>query len=545
MIFGGYEINSLNDIDIFLNDFIDDKIKFNDLFILIPYIYLFNNLKNFKTYKYIEQNFYLNLLYKFIVLLYYNKRKYKLLYFLNKKKDIKILYKNFLIDYLKITDDNLKNKKCKNIKNFFKKNKDYYLNYNTIEDIQYINDINIIKKDIDKFIKYLLNIYLYLCKIKKNRYTNDYIGLYQYNTPLCWFYSFLHCLCYSDLNKELVIEKLKENDNICIFKRNVKYIIENITKEFKKISDIDRKEELIDILDKIYSLEYILKILYKDIKKDLTDINKIYNYDKPNYNEYIFRILNSDNKEHRELLYFLIQERSNFIFNIIDGISGLTSYSEQIFVYLYNLLNIKAKFLYYFNNILYSFDDNDEDINEYDIILVKTIIDIKKLNLKEYPNIILKKEENRIYFKDNIYKLDCILSLSKYNKDKLVGHAISFINYNKKGYFINSDKFINDDKHKIINDFIDEPLDEIPAQTYYIPCFVKYNWLNNSFGKNINLCNDDKCNFKSYQYYKHSSEFCYSLDNNIYIFVKNNKLKSSSNIKKTTSSTKKYKNETI
>jgi len=75
MIFGGYEINSLNDVEIFLNDFIDDKIKFNDLFILIPYIYLFNNLKNFKTYKYIEQNFYLNILYKFIFLLYYKKRK--------------------------------------------------------------------------------------------------------------------------------------------------------------------------------------------------------------------------------------------------------------------------------------------------------------------------------------------------------------------------------------------------------------------------------------------------------------------------------------
>jgi len=57
MIFGGYEINSLNDVEIFLNDFIDDKIKFNDLFILIPYIYLFNNLKKFKIYKYIEKNF--------------------------------------------------------------------------------------------------------------------------------------------------------------------------------------------------------------------------------------------------------------------------------------------------------------------------------------------------------------------------------------------------------------------------------------------------------------------------------------------------------
>ena len=531
MIFGGYEINSLNDIDIFLDDFIDDKIKFNDLFILIPYIYLFNNLKNFKTYKYIEQNFYLNILYKFIVLLYYNKRKYKLLYFLNKKKDIKILYKNFLIDYLKITDDNLKNKKCKNIKNFFKKNKDYYLNYNTIEDIQYINDINIIKKDIDKFIKYLLNIYLYLCKIKKNRYTNNYIGLYQYHHSLCWFYSFLHCLCYSDLNKELIMEKLKgyegSSDYFIYF---VKYIIENITKDFKKSSefhDLDNEDNE-NLFETIKSTpETILRQLYRLNKNKIEEVHN--DYFKHNDLQYKLNILRSGNKNHREILYFFMRYYNKNIYDDNEP-DGLSLYEEHIFIYLYNLLNIKVKLVYYIDNKIYSYDDDDE--NNYDIILLSTL-DIKKpfnllelrLNIKEYFNIILNKENKIINYKDNIYKLDCILSSNDKNGNK--DHMISFINYNKKGYFINSNTNINDEIYLI------------SKGRYKLPCFVKYDWLKNPFG-NIRLCNDDKCNLKSHQYYKHGKEPCYLLNNNIYIFVKNNKLKSISNIKKTTSSIKKY-----
>jgi hypothetical protein len=402
-----------------------------------------------------------------------------------------------------------------------------------------VKDIISSKENMIEYIKYYIyyinNIYI------KPNIKNKYMTIPQYKN-ICWFIAILTGITYSDNSKKLLLNNptSRINNKYQEFNDFIFYIIDNISatyriynekieydckilKELKKkpikliiyliINYIKNNEnKCIESLLKIIKLA-IINNFSKKIKYYRDEIIKSYDY---NYflckfishlplnifTEFI-KLLNiknlNDFNNNKKTLKKLLKLRIKEYYNKfkISRNYGLGSKEIDIISFFYEILNIKNLCCkcYKIDNIIYT-NYIKGDIDLPDIILLEFI---EKPNEKKNKQLNIKLNSNEIFYNNNKYKLDYIITsnntkLSCYN----CGHVICGIHYNKKQYFYNTSSQINSVK---CND------NDNDNDNVYIPCFlIKHNWTKDIF-TNV-YYKIQKCN-----YIKIKPSTIYELDN--------------------------------
>jgi len=287
---------------------------------------------------------------------------------------------------------------------------------------------------------------------------NRFVTIPKY-TGICWFVSFIIGITYSDKNKQLLINKYKENQaNIKndehisslssneIFTTLIYRIITNITKDNKTYNDINIKDlNELNIYLKKTPIQCLIKLINDYIE----------NYkEKPIPNEYIFikEYLDDKNIEHYEPYNLNEYEKL--------GKFGIKLHNYFCLNLLYRFLNIKSLYLLKSGDNIYSYDTNNTDP---DVILINANTNIHSgESLKDYHNLSSINAGNgpinyeditskitytplNITYNGNNYELDYILYGSdEHNSWNNTGHAIVALSYNNKEYFYDSRYFIHE-----------------------------------------------------------------------------------------------------
>jgi hypothetical protein len=219
----------------------------------------------------------------------------------------------------------------------------------------------------------------------------------------------------------LIINYIKNNENKCIesLLKIIKLaIINNFSKRIKYYRD-----EIIKSYDYNYFLCKFISHLPLNI---FTEFIKLLNI--KNLNDF-----NNNKKTLKKLLKLRIKEYYNKF--KISRNYGLGSKDIDIISFFYEILNIKNLCCkcYKIDNIIYT-NYIKGDIDSPDIILLEFI---EKPNEKKNKQLNIKLNSNEIFYNNNKYKLDYIITsnntkLSCYN----CGHVICGIHYNKKTIFL-------------------------------------------------------------------------------------------------------------
>lgn len=368
---------------------------------------------------------------------------------------------------------------------------------------------------------------------KTNENSSNFITIPQY-TSMCVYISMLTGICYSDLNKALIKQSQSQSKNN-YFKEFINYIITNITNNYKKYDSISSTSDCvlldflkyepynilnkmtIDIFNKIFLANYkktseifidnnVIKIS-KDIYEDFINYLEL-NYFYSKY-AYFIDLINMNLKENG--LYYEL----HFDFKNDYKMSGE---DMRFLIYLYELLDIKAKHIYSNDKDIYFEYKNErieKDEEEPDILILQKNFNKLSFNpsfiqiMKDKTLII--KNDGIIIFNGFIYKLDYILhynDIEKCNNSKCY-HCISAITYNNEDYIYNSD--IKSDIISCDN-----------GEDYTIPCsLLKQNW-NKNINKDITYCTTKcKYNLKCKIENVYDKNLCYSFNTNIiYVYVK-------------------------
>ena len=399
------------------------------------------------------------------------------------------------------------------------------------------NNLNASK--INNLMIYLRNIMFETLEkiIKLDDMTNEtsskFITIPQ-NATMCVFISMLTGICYSDLNKSLIQQKLlssKTND----FKELVRYIITNITNNYKQY-DVTNPTLDCDILDFLKyepfnTLNKLTTIIFNDIflanyietaeifidnniiniSKDIFEnfINHLeFNYSYSKYG-YIVELINMNLKENGD--YYEL----NYNF---ENDYKMSAEEMRFQIYLYELLDIKAKHIYGDTENKYWEYINDEIEKEEiegdpEILILQHFskLSIHSYAIQEMEGELIIKNNGVVIYNGIKYKLDYILHYNDIDKckDKKCYHCISGITYNKQDYIYNSD---------IKSDVIS--CDD--GKEYTIPCsLLKQNW-NKNINKDITYCTTKckynlKCNINNI----YDNNLCYTFNTNItYVYVK-------------------------
>jgi len=367
---------------------------------------------------------------------------------------------------------------------------------------------------------------------KTNETSSNFITIPQ-NATMCVFVSMLTGLCYSDLNKSLIKQKLsssKTND----FKDFVRYIITNITNDYKKYDLTDPVADC-DILDFLKNepfntLNKLTTIIFNDIflanyietteifienniikiSKDIFEnfINHLeFNYSYSKYG-YIVELINMNLKENGDY-YELIYDYENDY--------KMSAEEMRFQIYLYELLDIKAKHIYGDTENKYWEYINDEIENEElegdpEILILQHFskLSIQSYSIQEMEGELIIQDNGILIYNGIKYKLDYILHYNNIDKckDKKCYHCISGITYNNEDYIYNSD---------IKSDVIS--CDD--GNEYAIPCsLLKQNW-NKNINKDITYCTTKcKYNLECKIDNLYDNNLCYTFNTNItYVYV--------------------------
>jgi hypothetical protein len=367
---------------------------------------------------------------------------------------------------------------------------------------------------------------------KTNETSSNFITIPQ-NATMCVFVSMLTGLCYSDLNKSLIKQKLsssKTND----FKDFVRYIITNITNDYKKYDLTDPAADC-DILDFLKNepfntLNKLTTIIFNDIflanyietteifienniikiSKDIFEnfINHLeFNYSYSKYG-YIVELINMNLKENGDY-YELIYDYENDY--------KMSAEEMRFQIYLYELLDIKAKHIYGDTENKYWEYINDEIEKEElegdpEILILQHFskLSIQSYSIQEMEGELIIQDNGILIYNGIKYKLDYILHYNDIDKckDKKCYHCISGITYNNEDYIYNSD---------IKSDVIS--CDD--GNEYAIPCsLLKQNW-NKNINKDITYCTTKcKYNLECKIDNLYDNNLCYTFNTNItYVYV--------------------------
>ena len=423
-------------------------------------------------------------------------------------------------------------------------------------------------QNIENFINYLHYLicnYIYniINFFKEKDLIINYITIPQYHT-ICWFVSMITGFTYSDLNKQLIIDKNKDNSSNSKFKNMIMFIIDNITNKFKEYdlhTDCDLlkylKEEPINALnDEIIN---VFKFFVKKAEIKLGERMKSFSsikdneiiMSKKNYDLFINGIKeNYSNTRYSYFANFIHNNKTDFNKQYKINLSTSEDYAiyyktdSNIIRYFYKLLNINTKYFYvniknkelfFFKNMEFPeledneeeekvdedeydyYEDHKDDINDnIDIIIIEynniQVFDDDNFKLIDYKLFNIDDDINTFKYKGFYYKLDYILHYNDKEKDCKIDtgchHCISAITYDKKEYIYDSSRIFNyitcDDK---IN--------------YTIPCsLIKQDWKKN-INEDITYCSTNckynlECNID-----ENRKNVCYTFNTDIfYIYVK-------------------------
>jgi hypothetical protein len=282
-----------------------------------------------------------------------------------------------------------------------------------------------------------------------------YVTIPKY-TGICWFISFIVGICYSDKNKQLLLNKFDENETNYkkdeliteltanqIFTTLIYRIIKEITETTKTYDKIPEKtmNEL-----NIYLKETPIKFLIK-LLQDYNENKEQFPHEYSFINEYI----NKKEQENGSYKPYELEEYKKL------GIFGIQPYNYFFLNILYKFLNINSLYLIKGKDGIYTYDTDNKDP---DVLIVKN----EKFNVQgiillhinssreagydiNYTNI----EEKITYtpelitYNNNNYELDYILyGNEEFNSWQNTGHAIVALNYNNEEYFYDSKYFIRE-----------------------------------------------------------------------------------------------------
>lgn len=438
----------------------------------------------------------------------------------------KILYYEMLLNFFGLQDINYRYKNYYEIKIFDMKNIDLYF-----EDIK-LDKNRIIYKNFSSFVNYSQEIINYIENIMKKTMYNiiyiyeyinyknpKYISIPQYKNN-CWFIATITGICYSDLNKKLLLSK--DNDNSNKFKNMIYYIINNITKNFRKYNDNDIENdcELFMYLKNEPSnvLAYLIKQKYSqfidEYKKLFKSKSKSFRSKSKSNNDFIDFLFNKYKySKYFYFVYFIKLNKKNnkLSFDINKNNFGLPETCENIISYLYDLLNITNKFFYidYYNDFFIRKDEDNETIPEIIIVNYDNTIEFDS-SLHNYNNDISINNDSLKYL-GHEYKLDYILHNDNYDYPCTInkcGHCISAITYNNNQYIHDSEQYMH---------FI-----KCGEEKINIPCFlIKQDW-NKNIKKQIDYCiSECEYNIECKINKEYQKDLCFSFDKFItYIYVK-------------------------
>jgi hypothetical protein len=393
---------------------------------------------------------------------------------------------------------------------------------------------NMNEKKIDNMLIYLRNLLFQTVKIiielddKTNENSSNFITIPQ-NATMCVFVSMLTGLCYSDLNKSLIQTKHSKKDNP--FKKMVDYIITNITNDYKKYDRTNPKLDcaLLDFLkyEPYNTLNKLTTTIFTDIflanYKETSEIfidNNIIKISKeifPSFIHYLeYAYSHSKYGYFVELINMNLKENGDYYELKYDYENDYKMSAEEMrfIIYLYDLLDIKAKHIYrddenkYWEYINEDIEENAEN-PEILILQYFSKISLDLYTIQEMEGDLKIKEDGIIIYNEIKYKLDYILHYNDIDKckDKKCYHCISGITYNNEDYIYNSDI-----KSRSIQ--CDEE--------YQIPCsLLKQEW-NKNINSDITYCTTKckynlKCNLDNV----YDNNLCYTFNTNIsYVYVK-------------------------
>jgi len=251
---------------------------------------------------------------------------------------------------------------------------------------------------------------------------DTYITIPQYES-ICWFISILTGMTYSDKSKKLLIQKQEENkerildlskittsktrrSSKTLFVSFVYYIINNITKGFKKYGKLRDDCEIFKYLKEIpiYFINYLVEEYRTKYQSTIDEAN-----------------LKEENKKNplklENTLYGLLRENNtnplNYVYELILDKNSIRI--KQIYFsiikYFYNFLQINCGYIYKINDKYYKI--NDGEVIDYDVIIIDytTIINDNekirenvKRNTKELSDDIIKylPNKNIVYNKKNM-----------------------------------------------------------------------------------------------------------------------------------------------
>jgi hypothetical protein len=396
------------------------------------------------------------------------------------------------------------------------------------------------------YIKYLL-LYSLNTDNHIESLDNKIITINQYG-KICWFIAILNGICYSDLNRQLILNKksdIPKNDyskfileiidklsfpqtTIKTIKQCTKdihdllYSFKNKPTELLKSSIIEYMDTYKDNIDKMISDSNLCKYDYfiEMVKQNYEYINdRIYTNKYSNIKQFI---LNKDLYDHyKEII-------NHEYLGIIRGVN--VSQNLYILKYIYNKLGLKVVSLEVkkdktTNDItdMYKVTDNlfgDTEIDETeapapeDILILTNYYKDDTKNKKRYPNLIRKVsgKDNLIYYNGVEYILDYILLATNYYSSS--GHSISGIKYQDKKYLYDGGKNIYNHKFK----------------DFAINCsLIEYDWQESIFKNNSScvfnkyLCDiieDDPGDLYMLRTIPYIDRLCFDNSKNIYVYIK-------------------------
>ena len=399
---------------------------------------------------------------------------------------------------------------------------------------------------IDNLQNYILNSIIDIVELhkylKNKQEYIEYITLPQYK-PICWYISILTCMCYSDLNKKLIfnkirkgIEKSKKNNN---FHNLVKFIITNITNDFKKYDTSNSCKYLEDLKTKpLTTLNKLIKTNIDNFIREFKFEDKIiydekenkYDMSKTNFQDFYQKLYMkyfcSNISYFITFIYNNIEEHNDDILILnLNNISVYEIFNSDISIisYFYSLINIYCKYFYLLK------DDNDNEFNIYEYKYETDNKEIPDILVLEYNNDYFSNNKENIkkvvysleiddetmnyltYNKTYRYKLDYVIHSNDENiisDRKNYKHIISAITYNGVEYIYDSDRLLRDIKCK--------------DNSYKIPCsLIKHNWKHN-VNKEISYCTtlceyNMNCDLKNV----YKNDICFTFNYNIiYVYVR-------------------------
>jgi hypothetical protein len=467
----------------------------------IYYIYRIINLLN-------SYNIFINRLYTFV-----NSNQY---FFDNTKS--KLSYNNYYFSY-----SNLKiiKKNKYNLINFFILFNPIYSDITNIDELKkipYTNKISIYdilhKKDIKneiilKYCNIFEKFYIKHNTSLENKYITIPLAPTLYNKGLSWFITILTCMCYSNISKKLLKEKI--DDDLFIEKDNnynliveiISYLIKNITSKFLKYDNELNKSCDLFIYFKENIMDYLILIIKSNVIKYLEKEGiRI----TPGEDDYYYKYISSKFKNKN----ITTNEEINKLEIVNDKLEIKTDESDQrskldnidlsmpffgfiILIKFYSLFKISTLYLYNYNDEDLYYKQKNNLLNS-----APDIIFIHKYRIDKYNNIIklsnnyekyeddlriIKENEKYIYLgesneKFTIYKLDYII----YANDN---DCISGLHYDKDQYYY--------DPKYILQTITCNSLEN----KVYIPqSLFKQQWLSDD---NMTMCN-----------YKNNNKICYN-----------------------------------